>query len=151
VTIGTLNRQCSSGLQAVANVAAAIKAGYIDIGIGAGFESMTKVGPGGPCMPVTRQGQCPPTIGTELCGGGAGVQNSNSRSRPSELSADILATPAAADCLLPMGITSENVAERFGGAWRVAAQDAYIASLTLPRALFLRASGRQWIAPRRTS
>jgi len=33
--------QCSSGLQAVANVAAAIKAGYYDIGMAAGVESMT--------------------------------------------------------------------------------------------------------------
>ena len=30
----TVNRQCSSGLQAVAQVASAIKSGYIDIGIG---------------------------------------------------------------------------------------------------------------------
>jgi len=58
------------------------------------------------------------------------VQNSNSRSRPSELSADILATPAAADCLLPMGITSENVAERFGGTRRLAEQKRHVASLT---------------------
>lgn len=35
------SRQCSSGLQAVADVAAAIKAGYYDIGIAAGLESMT--------------------------------------------------------------------------------------------------------------
>jgi len=37
----TVNRQCSSGLQAIANVAASIKAGYYDIGIGAGVESMS--------------------------------------------------------------------------------------------------------------
>jgi len=42
VSIVTTNRQCSSGLQAVASVAAAIKNGYIDIGIGAGFESMSQ-------------------------------------------------------------------------------------------------------------
>ncbi|CAL5425204.1 unnamed protein product [Camellia sinensis] len=41
VPIRTVNRQCSSGLQAVADVAAAIKAGFYDIGIGAGLESMT--------------------------------------------------------------------------------------------------------------
>jgi len=40
--IHTLNRQCSSGLQAVAEIAASIKAGYIDIGIGAGVESMSQ-------------------------------------------------------------------------------------------------------------
>lgn len=32
VPIRTVNRQCSSGLQAVADVAAFIKAGYYDIG-----------------------------------------------------------------------------------------------------------------------
>lgn len=34
-------RQCSSGLQAIAEVAAAIKAGYYTIGIAGGVESMT--------------------------------------------------------------------------------------------------------------
>lgn len=42
VPISTANRQCSSGLQSVAHVAAAITAGYYDIGIAAGVESMTK-------------------------------------------------------------------------------------------------------------
>lgn len=32
VPIRTVNRQCSSGLQAVADVAAAIRAGFYDIG-----------------------------------------------------------------------------------------------------------------------
>jgi len=41
VSIATTNRQCSSGLQAVASIAAAIKNGYIDIGIGAGVETMS--------------------------------------------------------------------------------------------------------------
>jgi acetyl-CoA acyltransferase 1 len=41
VPLNAVNRQCSSGLQAVANVAAAIKAGYYDIGMAAGVESMT--------------------------------------------------------------------------------------------------------------
>lgn len=39
--LATTNRQCSSGIQAVANIAAAIKNGYIDVGIGAGVESMS--------------------------------------------------------------------------------------------------------------
>ncbi|GMJ00668.1 PEROXISOME DEFECTIVE 1, peroxisomal 3-ketoacyl-CoA thiolase 3, 3-KETOACYL-COA THIOLASE 2 [Hibiscus trionum] len=81
VPIRTVNRKCSSGLQAVADVAACIKAGFYDIGIGAGLESMTidKVVPGVPKVnPKTE----------------AFVQ--------------------ARDCLLPMGITSENVAERYG-------------------------------------
>jgi acetyl-CoA acyltransferase 1 len=42
VPITTCNRQCSSGLQAFANVAGAIRAGYYDIGIAAGVESMSK-------------------------------------------------------------------------------------------------------------
>ncbi|RWV96076.1 hypothetical protein GW17_00041244 [Ensete ventricosum] len=72
--------QCSSGLQAVADVAAAIKAGFYDIGIGAGLESMTvnSVGRNGPVNPKVEM------------------------------------FPQARDCLLPMGITSENVAERYG-------------------------------------
>ncbi|GJU64003.1 3-ketoacyl-CoA thiolase 2, peroxisomal [Tanacetum coccineum] len=37
----TVNRQHSSVLQAVADVAASIKPGFYDIGIGAGLESMT--------------------------------------------------------------------------------------------------------------
>jgi len=37
----TVNRQCSSGLQAVANVAAAIRFGYYEIGIAGGVESMS--------------------------------------------------------------------------------------------------------------
>ncbi|KAL2918621.1 3-ketoacyl-CoA thiolase with broad chain length specificity [Polyrhizophydium stewartii] len=42
-----VNRQCSSGLATCGSIAAAIKAGYIDIGIGAGVESMSLYyGPG---------------------------------------------------------------------------------------------------------
>ncbi|KAI8927885.1 Thiolase, N-terminal domain-containing protein [Entophlyctis helioformis] len=36
-----VNRQCSSGLATCGTIAGAIKAGYIDIGIGAGVESMS--------------------------------------------------------------------------------------------------------------
>ena len=46
-SVYTLNRQCSSGLQAVASIAAAIHRGDISVGIGAGVESMTMgYGPG---------------------------------------------------------------------------------------------------------
>jgi acetyl-CoA acyltransferase 1 len=82
VPVRTVNRQCSSGLQAVADVAASIRAGYYDIGIGAGVESMS----------------------TDHIPGG-GFHGSNPRAQD---------FPKARDCLLPMGITSENVAERFG-------------------------------------
>lgn len=39
--VRTLNRQCSSGLQACVDVANQIKSGMIDVGIGAGVESMS--------------------------------------------------------------------------------------------------------------
>eukprot|EP00262_Sarcandra_glabra_P000582 TRINITY_DN1070_c0_g1_i1.p1 TRINITY_DN1070_c0_g1~~TRINITY_DN1070_c0_g1_i1.p1 ORF type:complete len:465 (+),score=109.39 TRINITY_DN1070_c0_g1_i1:169-1563(+) len=80
VPVRTVNRQCSSGLQAVADVAAAIKAGFYDIGIGAGLESMT-------ANPMAWEGSINP--------------KANSFSQ-------------AQDCLLPMGVTSENVAHRYG-------------------------------------
>ncbi|KAJ1281636.1 hypothetical protein BS78_04G320700 [Paspalum vaginatum] len=80
VPVRTVNRQCSSGLQAVADVAAAIKAGYYDIGIGAGLESMS-------INSIGWEGQVNPKIS---------------------------AFQKAQDCLLPMGITSENVAHRYG-------------------------------------
>ncbi|GMI66394.1 PEROXISOME DEFECTIVE 1, peroxisomal 3-ketoacyl-CoA thiolase 3, 3-KETOACYL-COA THIOLASE 2 [Hibiscus trionum] len=81
VPIRTVNRQCSSGLQAVADVAACIKAGFYDIGIGAGLECMTTDGLA------------------------AGLEKVNPKT-------DSFAQ--ARDCLLPMGITSENVAQRYG-------------------------------------
>ncbi|KAG6726162.1 hypothetical protein I3842_02G067300 [Carya illinoinensis] len=80
VPVRTVNRQCSSGLQAVADVAAAIRAGFYDIGIGAGLESMTT-------NPMAWEGSVNPKV---------------------------KAFEQAQNCLLPMGITSENVAHRFG-------------------------------------
>lgn len=45
--VKSLNRQCSSGLQACVDIANAIRSGMIDIGVGAGVESMsTQYGPG---------------------------------------------------------------------------------------------------------
>ncbi|XP_006649171.1 3-ketoacyl-CoA thiolase 2, peroxisomal [Oryza brachyantha] len=80
VPVRTVNRQCSSGLQAVADVAAAIKAGFYDIGIGAGLESMSV----------------------------------NSMGWEGQVNPKVSEVQKAQDCLLPMGITSENVAHRFG-------------------------------------
>uniref|UniRef100_A0A5B6ZLS9 acetyl-CoA C-acyltransferase n=1 Tax=Davidia involucrata TaxID=16924 RepID=A0A5B6ZLS9_DAVIN len=80
VPIRTVNRQCSSGLQAVADVAASIKAGFYDIGIGAGLESMTV----------------------------------NQISSAPRVNPRVESFAEARDCLLPMGITSENVAQRYG-------------------------------------
>ncbi|GLT56417.1 hypothetical protein SLA2020_294600 [Shorea laevis] len=79
VPVRTVNRQCSSGLQAVADVAAAIKAGFYEIGIGAGLESMTT-------NPMAWEGSVNPRVQS---------------------------MEQAQNCLLPMGITSENVAHRF--------------------------------------
>lgn len=39
--VRSLNRQCSSGLQACVDIANAISAGMIDVGVGAGVESMS--------------------------------------------------------------------------------------------------------------
>ncbi|CAH0491116.1 unnamed protein product [Peronospora farinosa] len=82
VPLHVVNRQCSSGLQAVANVTAAIKAGYYDIGIAAGVE----------CMSLASIGKDVPTVNWERIG----------------------AVQDAMDCTVPMGITSENVAEKYG-------------------------------------
>ncbi|KAL7689238.1 putative thiolase [Plasmopara halstedii] len=81
VPLHVVNRQCSSGLQAVADVTAAIKAGYYDIGIAAGVESMSLSGIGDDV----------PTVNWQHIG----------------------AVQDAMDCTVPMGITSENVAEKF--------------------------------------
>jgi acetyl-CoA acyltransferase 1 len=80
-SINTVNRQCSSGLTAIAQIANQIKSGEIDIGIGAGVEHMT-------------------------AHYGAGVL-------PERISENVLANADAADCLIPMGITSENVAKQY--------------------------------------
>ncbi|DAZ98669.1 TPA: hypothetical protein N0F65_008795, partial [Lagenidium giganteum] len=58
VPLHVVNRQCSSGLQAVANVVSAIKAGYYDIGIGAGVE----------CMSLSSMGQDAPEVCWEKIG-----------------------------------------------------------------------------------
>ncbi|KAF8195009.1 acetyl-CoA acetyl transferase [Pholiota molesta] len=91
-SVNTVNRQCSSGLTAINQIANEIRVGQIDIGIGAGVESMTfGYGPGG-------------------IGG---------------LADEVLVTQAAKDCMLPMGITSENVASTFSITRQV--QDAFAA------------------------
>ncbi|TIA99568.1 hypothetical protein E3P92_01764 [Wallemia ichthyophaga] len=91
--INTVNRQCSSGLQAVSQIALEIASGQIDVGIGAGVESMT-------------------------AHYGAGAM-------PPNLDQDVLSNQESADCLIPMGITSENVAKDFGISR--AAQDEFAA------------------------
>uniref|UniRef100_A0A8C2ZCM1 Acetyl-CoA acyltransferase 1 n=1 Tax=Cyclopterus lumpus TaxID=8103 RepID=A0A8C2ZCM1_CYCLU len=76
----TVNRQCSSGLQALFNVAGAIRSGSIDLGLACGVESMSLRAIG----------------------------------NPGDLSSRLTDIDKARDCIIPMGITSENIAERFG-------------------------------------
>ncbi len=75
----TINRFCSSGLQSLAQAAAAIQAGWIDVALTGGVESMTQLPMGGQR----------PTLNPRLV-----------EVRP--------------EVYIPMGLTSENVAERFG-------------------------------------
>ena len=79
----TINRQCSSGLAAITSIAHAIAVGSIDIGIGGGMESMTR--------------------------------NYGSRAIPTVLWPELKDSPVkdARDCIMPMGLTSENVASRY--------------------------------------
>jgi len=78
----TVNRLCSSGLQAIADVAAAIRAGYYEVGIAAGVETMS--------------------------------HNSMAPPKDFKVSDSMKRFRAGRGCLLPMGITSENVAKEFG-------------------------------------
>ncbi|KAG4253787.1 acetyl-CoA acyltransferase [Fusarium proliferatum] len=79
----TINRACSSSLQAISSIASQIRTGMISVGIGAGMESMTR--------------------------------NYGSRAIPTDLWPALRESPVkdALDCILPMGITSENIAERY--------------------------------------
>jgi len=83
VPVRLVNRQCSSGLQAIADVAGAIRAGFIEAGIAAGVESMTS---------------------ENMAAIGKGLVIPDS----------VKANNDAISCLLPMGITSENVAAKYG-------------------------------------
>ncbi|KAI5617176.1 3-ketoacyl-CoA thiolase, peroxisomal, partial [Silurus asotus] len=80
VPVYTVNRQCSSGLQAVFNVAGGIRNGSYDLGLACGVESMSL----------------------------------RSVGNPGDLSTRLMDNEKARECLIPMGITSENVAERYG-------------------------------------
>lgn len=87
-----LNRQCSSGLMAVSEIANKIKCGEIDCGLATGVESMSaNYGP-----------QSIPKVDTHL------QEN-----------------PEMAKCLIPMGITNENVASKYNIPRDV--QDAFAA------------------------
>lgn len=79
----TINRLCSSGLQAVMNLAHSIACGQVDCGIAGGVE----------CMSIT---------------------DMNSLIDPATLGDDIFENEKASNCLTPMGLTSENVVEKYG-------------------------------------
>lgn len=112
-SVAAMNRQCSSGLTTVAAIAAAIQNGTIDVGIGSGVESMT-------------------LYHFERYQYRKGTEGLN------DIDASTLAVQDAADCLLPMGITSENVAAEYGITR--AQQDAFAAS-SHHKALVAQASG----------
>jgi acetyl-CoA acyltransferase 1 len=82
-SLSAVNRQCSSGLQAVMNIANSIKNNQIDIGIGGGAENMSQF-------------------------------SFNDAVKPEFISDAVYEHEQARNCLIPMGITSENVAEKYG-------------------------------------
>ena len=91
--VRTLNRQCSSGLQACVDIANQIRAGMIEVGIGAGVESMsTQYGPGA----------------------------------VAEFSELLESHPEAANCKVPMGRLSEDMAKARNVTR--ASQDAFAAA-----------------------
>lgn len=94
-SFSTANRACASGLTAITHIANSIAVGQIDIGIAGGMESMTR--------------------------------NYGSRAIPTELWSELRDSPVkeARDCIMAMGLTSENVAERYGISR--ADQDAFAA------------------------
>ncbi|CAO1621871.1 unnamed protein product [Parajaminaea phylloscopi] len=91
----TTNRQCASSLQSITDIGSAIQTGAITCGIAAGFESMTR--------------------------------DWETKAIPVKLSPHLAKSPSqdARDCLVSMGMTSENVAQRFGIPRQ--RQDAYAA------------------------
>lgn len=128
--VRTLNRQCSSGLQACVDVANQIRAGMIEIGIGAGVESMsTQYGYVlisslrslpymYPFLPS------PPPYQFSHANQNCSVQFSpNAVSEFSEL---LESHPEAANCKVPMGVLSEDMARDLKIAR--ADQDAFAAS-----------------------
>ncbi|TNM85650.1 hypothetical protein fugu_007921 [Takifugu bimaculatus] len=79
VPVYVVNRQCLSGLQALLNIAGAIRSRTIDMGLACGVESMSL----------------------------------QSIGNPGDLSSRLMDNSKARDCIIPMGITSEKVAEKF--------------------------------------
>ena len=123
-SFSTVNRACASGLSAITSIGNSIAVGQIDVGIAGGMESMTR--------------------------------NYGSRAIPTQLWPELKESPVkeAKDCIMSMGITSENVAEHYGVSR--ADQDAFAAE-SQRRAAAAQAAGRfdeeivpvttRWIEP----
>mmetsp|Transcript_127957 Transcript_127957/g.272876 ORF Transcript_127957/g.272876 Transcript_127957/m.272876 type:complete len:471 (-) Transcript_127957:96-1508(-) len=104
VACSTQNRQCSSGLSALLTIAGQIKAGVIEVGIGAGVEKMSGSGFGQP----TAKAKAAPKEKA------AAPVPAPKKKPGTGMNPKILDMPIARDTLVPMGITSENVSERYG-------------------------------------
>lgn len=113
-SLSTVNRQCSSGLTSINQIANQIRSGQIDIGIGKRIH-LSSV-----CLTLLM-------ASNDI---GAGVESMTMGYAPSgmsnSISEEVLSHPLAEECLLPMGITSENVASDFGVSRK--SQDAFAAS-----------------------
>lgn len=94
-SFSTVNRACASGLSAITSIANSIAVGQIDVGIAGGMESMTR--------------------------------NYGTRAIPVELWPEMKDSPVkeARECIMNMGLTSENVAARYNVSR--ADQDAFAA------------------------
>ncbi|KAK1248492.1 hypothetical protein MKX08_006712 [Trichoderma sp. CBMAI-0020] len=105
----TVNRACASSLQSIALVAAQIRTGVVAAGIGAGMESMTR--------------------------------NYGSRAVPVDVWPELRDSPLrhVRDCVMPMGLTSENVAGRYGVGREIQDQ---VAAASHQRAARARDGGR---------
>ena len=82
-SLSVTNRQCSLGLQAVANIVHAIQAGQLTVGMGAGVESMS-------------------------------THPMHKMPMPNVDWSTMQQCSDAMDCLIPMGVTSENVTQQYG-------------------------------------
>ncbi|GAV52716.1 hypothetical protein ZYGR_0AG07070 [Zygosaccharomyces rouxii] len=89
-----INRQCSSGLTAINDIANKIRVGQIDVGLACGVESMTK--------------------------------NYPLKDPLGLISEELKHNEAAKKCMLPMGITNENVSSNFTISRQM--QDEYAAN-----------------------
>jgi acetyl-CoA acyltransferase 1 len=107
-SLWTCNRACASSLQSIAAMANQIRSGMVAVGIAAGMESMTR--------------------------------NYGSRAIPEHVWPALRESPNehARDCIMPMGLTSENVARKH--AVSRADQDAFAVQSHL-RAARARANG----------